>query len=102
MNAFIILSLVSCALSIMASVWSIIAVRRSTDFSKEGLSFLHLNDMREKVNRFSAIEEATVRSVMEEGGLASAEAVLRTTQRLVDMGINPAVAVTEAKKIHKT
>ncbi len=101
MNVLIVLSLASFGFSLMALVWSYIAVSRSADFSKEGLSFLRLVEMREKVDRFSAIEESVVRSVMEEGGQVSVEAVLRTAERLKGIGIIPSEAIRQARDMHE-
>lgn len=73
MTTFIILSVISCGLSIMACTWSLIVTVR-------------LNRLQAAIHRVSSIEETVVRSVMEEGGHASVEAVLQTAERIAKIG----------------
>jgi len=58
-----------------------------------------LQDLQPKVRRICEIEDAVVRSVMEEEGSAYVEAVLRTAKRLHDLGYLPEFAIAEAQKL---
>lgn len=54
--------------------------------------------------KFSNLDEKVVRSVMEEGGDASVEAVLQTMERIVEMddgAIGTAGALKQARELHR-
>lgn len=66
-----------------------------------GIVLLRSHLLREK---FDGLDEKLVRSVMEEGGDASVEAVLQTMERIVEMddgAIGTVQALKQARELHR-
>lgn len=59
------------------------------------------NPLTKAARRFLLIEEAVVRSVMEEEGTAYVEAILATHERLVRTGMNSMTAMEQARLLHR-
>jgi hypothetical protein len=91
MRTLIFLSVVSSGLSIMSCAWSL-------------FTLFSLHRIKRTVGRVAALEESVVRSVLEEGGTASVEAVLRTAERLPKLGrhgMEAIAAYENAVKLHR-
>jgi hypothetical protein len=84
--------------SVAALVVSSLCLLKVTGALRIGADLLSLKE------RFSNLDEEVVRSVMEEGGEASVEAVLQTMERLIesdDGTMGAAEALKQARDMHK-
>jgi CRISPR/Cas system CMR-associated protein Cmr5 small subunit len=91
--------------SIVAAVFALILSGIAFLASKAAIRKTdELAPLKEKLDKFDNFDESIVRSVMEEGGDASVEAVLETVERLMesdDGSIGAADALKAAREMHK-
>lgn len=102
----IIVSCVAAALALAAFLTALAAFGRTSEClrAKEDIAQVGA-DLTPLKERLDGLDDRVIRSVMEEGGDASVEAVLQTAQRLIDMDPDESTTLAEAllqsRQMHK-